>query len=131
MQKQPIEMTSVIAALYNSPVGHAITGQIMTFADHIAMLYDAPVGFTISGERVTFERGDNFLRLIPLTNGKISDIIYRAYTSLIQIAPSYFRIEYKPEIRIYWGITPPEATVLPGARQMAIKQAAINMEIFK
>lgn len=98
-----------------------------TLSDYIASLYNSPTGCRIDGNRVTFERGDNFLRIAPLTKGGYSDIVYMAYTTLIVIAPGFFRMQYdKCSVTIYWGVEPLTITQLPGAKQYAATQAAMT-----
>lgn len=99
----------------------------MTLSDHIIAIYNSPVGHVATGSRVTFERGDNFLRIAPLTKGGYSDIVYTAYTMLIVIAPGFFRMQYdKCGVAIYWGVEPLTITQLPGAKQYAATQAAMT-----
>lgn len=99
----------------------------MTLADHIIAIYNAPIGHVATGNRVSFERGDNFLRIIPLTKSGYSDIVYIAYTTLIAIAPGFFRMQYdKCGVAIYWGVEPLVITQLPGAKQYAVTQAAMT-----
>lgn len=103
----------------------------MTLSDHIKNIYNSPAGHSVPGKLVRFERGDNFLRISPLSNSPYSDIVYVAYTTLIVIAPGYFNLKYETGgVTIYWGIQSQATTQLPGVRHYDATQTAMMGGLF-